>query len=91
MAFVRREGECWMWTGSERGGRPGGRYGGFWVDGRMEYAHRFSYQFFRGEIPENYEVDHVCKTRKCVNPEHLRLLPRRSNRRRTSQTRKVKW
>lgn len=91
-AKAKRETECWWWTGSERGGRKkSGRYGQFTVEGRPAYAHRYSYQVHNGEIPDNYEVDHVCQNRKCVNPHHLRLLPRRSNRRRTSQRKQVKW
>jgi hypothetical protein len=84
--------ECWHWLGSERGGRSKkGRYGQFAYGGKNNYAHRFSYEAHYEEIPENYEVDHVCRNRKCVNPAHLRLLPRRANRRRTSQRKEVKW
>jgi hypothetical protein len=85
--------ECWHWLGSERGGRSkkSGRYGQFWYNGKTGYAHRYSYEWYHGEIPDNYEVDHVCRNRKCVNPAHLRIIPRRSNRRRTSQRKQVKW
>lgn len=91
-AKSRRDEECWWWTGSERGGRKKGEgYGQFWFLSQNYYAHRFSYEYFKGEIPENHEVDHICKNRKCVNPAHLRLLPRRSNRRRVAHRKEVKW
>ncbi len=84
--------ECWHWLGSKRGGRgKGGQYGQFWYDDKPGYAHRYSYEVHHGPIPENYEVDHVCQNRLCCNPWHLRLLPRRSNRRRTTKRKEVKW
>lgn len=92
--FVSRQqsDECWEWTGAQRGGRAeSGRYGSFWLDGKMQYTHRLSYEMHHGEIPENYEVDHKCENRLCCNPDHLRLLPRRSNRRRTSHRKIARW
>ena len=34
-------------------------------------AHRISYQIYRGVIPENLLVLHICDVRCCVNPNHL--------------------
>ena len=31
-------------------------------------------ELVNGEIPEGYEVDHMCKNRACCNVEHLQLL-----------------
>jgi len=88
---AKRQTECWHWLGSTRGGRgKGGQYGQFWR-GKPDYAHRYSFEIHYGPIPDNYEVDHVCKNRLCCNPWHLRILPRRSNRRRVSHRKEVKW
>jgi hypothetical protein len=58
---------CWIWTGNIA---PSG-YGRLVVNGRYEYAHRFSYRHFKGEIPEGLHLDHLCRNRACVNPENI--------------------
>lgn len=34
-------------------------------------AHQVSYEVFVGEIPNGTELDHLCKNKLCVNPQHL--------------------
>lgn len=59
---------CWLWTG----GRSDAGYGSFRPrDGSASNAHRWSYQFFIGAIPDGLVLDHLCRTRACVNPWHL--------------------
>jgi hypothetical protein len=60
---------CWLWTGSLAGG---GRYANFMVDGRTVAVHRWAYERFRGPIPPDKQLDHMCGVTRCVNPWHVR-------------------
>lgn len=59
-----------------------------WDDGgtrRCTTAHRAAWVHWHGtQIPDGMTVDHVCKNRRCVNPEHLRALSNFENARRTA-------
>jgi len=76
MARVEKlPGSCWLWGGGKRGKG----YGSFSVGGRGVYAHRFAYEQFVGPIPVGLVIDHLCRVRHCVNPEHLRAVTNREN------------
>ena len=60
---------CWLWLGRVRWDG----YGQFYL-GKVTTAHRASWQLHRGPIPQDRVLDHVCRTRSCVNPDHLRLV-----------------
>jgi len=62
------EGGCWLWTGGQTLG-----YGRFWNGHQHDLAHRYSWEYHRGEIPEGVQVRHRCAQRLCVNPDHLFL------------------
>lgn len=64
---------CWLWT---RARRDTGYANSQFFDGvrREQLGHRLSYRAFKGEIPAGFQIDHVCRVRICVNPEHLRAL-----------------
>lgn len=58
---------CWLW-----GDRPSGKgYGQYWTGGRRPVAHRFLWESTVGPVPAGLELDHLCRVRCCVNPEHL--------------------
>jgi len=38
------------------------------------YAHRVSYELFKSKIPEGLTIDHLCKNKICINPEHLEAV-----------------
>ena len=54
---------CWLWAGADNGVG----YGKY----RGKYAHRVAYEAARGAIPEGMFLDHLCRVRCCVNPDHL--------------------
>lgn len=66
---------CWEWTA---GKRLNG-YGRFWVDGKNVSAHRWSYEYFIGPIPEGLQIDHLCRNRECCNPKHLEAVTCQEN------------
>lgn len=47
-------------------------------------GHRAAWVSAHGQVPLGMTIDHLCKTRRCVNPEHLRLLPNYENARRVA-------
>ena len=73
---------CWVWQGVCHRG-----YGQFWVGGRNVRAHRFAYGAFVGPIPDDLEIDHLCRNRSCVNPAHLEPVAQAENRRRADAAR----
>lgn len=76
---------CWEWIGARH--RNG--YGLFQAGRRSpanhavpEGAHRVAYRLFVGTIPENAVIDHLCRNRACVRPEHLEAVSSGENTRR---------
>ena len=77
LAFVSPEpmSGCWLWTGALN---PDG-YGKFKVRGKRIGAHRWAHERFRWPIPPGLEIDHLCRQRSCVNPDHLEVVTGREN------------
>ncbi len=74
---------CWEWTGGLTG-RTGndpnaGGYGRFRSGNRTVLSHRFAYEFYVGPIGEGLTIDHLCRNRKCCNPEHLEPVTHHEN------------
>src|SRR6185312_13718825 len=72
---------CWLWTGTLHRGGYGKMGRGRATDG-VDYAHRISWELFRGPIPEGLSIDHLCRVRCCVNPDHLEPVTTAENIRR---------
>lgn len=62
---------CWIWMGylNSQG------YSRFSDENRkIKFAHRVSYESHRGPIPHGMYLDHLCRVRCCVNPDHLEAV-----------------
>lgn len=66
---VETERGCWEWQRArhERG------YGLLSLGGRTVRAHRFAWELFVGDLPDNVQVLHRCDNPPCCNPDHLFL------------------
>lgn len=75
---------CWEWTATIK---PSGYGQGYdrYSDGKcvIKSAHRIVYKLYKGDIPEGFDLDHLCSNRKCVNPDHLEPLSKQDHRKRT--------
>jgi len=71
-----KESGCWEWTAALNGDG----YAAVNDGGSMRGGHRFAYEYFNNaKIPAGLEIDHLCRNRRCVNPDHLKVVTRREN------------
>jgi len=63
--------DCWEWTACT----DGDGYGRFNIGGRPWRAHRVSWALLVQDLPKGLYVDHLCRNRRCVNPDHLEPVP----------------
>jgi hypothetical protein len=74
---------CWFWLGTLTNG-----YGRVVRSGHgrrpniARSVHRLSYIAVKGSIPDGLHLDHLCRVRCCVNPDHLEPVTPRENVRR---------
>lgn len=72
--------ECWLWGGAKTNG-----YGsiGYQTEGggktKHISSHRAAYQLLIGPIPDNLDLDHLCRNPGCCNPKHLEPVTHREN------------
>lgn len=54
-------------------------YGRVYINGKRVYAHRAAYERAFGKIPDGYQIDHLCRNRACINPQHLEAVTQKIN------------
>lgn len=75
MSKTKKTDTCWIFTG----GLDSGGYGQIKVNGKDRRTHRVAYELLVGPIPEGLVIDHLCRVRNCVNPDHMEPIDQRSN------------
>lgn len=75
---------CWIWQGAtnEKG------YGYVSHNGQWSRVHRVSYEERHG--PTDSKLDHLCRERACMNPDHLETVTTAENNRRAVTTKLTK-
>lgn len=67
---------CWMWTGSVN--TKG--YAHMKISGKVwAVVHRVMYEYAKGPVPAGLQLDHLCRNKPCVNPDHLEAVTAREN------------
>lgn len=75
MRHVDVSGDCWVWSAQ----RLKTGYGITSIKMRPCLAHRVLYTWHVGPIPDGLEIDHLCRSRSCVNLAHLEAVSHRVN------------
>jgi hypothetical protein len=72
---IKGDDECWLWKKA----KYTDGYGHIRFKNKDYATHRLSYELFKGEIPLEKCVLHICDNRDCNNPNHLYLGDRLEN------------
>lgn len=74
-AKVDKSTDCWLWRGARTKRAEGMGYGQFRRQGGAQWtAHRVAWDLVGREIPDGLVLDHLCRVRLCVNPDHLEAV-----------------
>ena len=77
-SIEKTESSCWIW---QKSCFPSG-YAQFKAQKKNWRAHRYAYELIKGKIPEGLTLDHLCRVKNCVNPDHLEAVSFEENNKR---------
>jgi hypothetical protein len=66
---------CWVWLRS----LDGGGYARTRIDKKTKPVHRVTYELKYGPVPAGLDLDHLCRVRCCINPDHVEPVTRKVN------------
>lgn len=79
---------CWLWTLADSGTGRGGGYPRMKLNARTCAVHKVSFVNEHGYVPGNKQIDHKCRNRRCVNPDHLEMVSHIENQKRRARARR---
>jgi len=94
--YVEKTETCWLWKGAiAKNGYGTFHVPGSGMNGSTVYAHRYAFEELVNKIPYKMDLDHKCRIRRCVNPNHLEVVSRSENLKRgraleTASTRRMR-
>src|SRR3990167_1602271 len=72
---VKKTADCWLWQGHTNAYG----YGAIYSDGLNRYEHHIVLELMGKKVPAGLQVDHTCRVRNCVNPDHLDFVTSKEN------------
>jgi len=74
---IEKTDSCWLWKGSLWDG-----YGRYAINRKLYLVHRMAYAVLKQKLGDNTQIDHLCRVKTCVNPDHLEEVSKKENIRR---------
>ena len=75
LKYVNKTDTCWFWIGTKNSSG----YGIFSIRKKYSVAHKWLYEHTVSQVPDKLDLDHICRNRNCVNPDHLEPVTRSEN------------
>ena len=73
--FYEDENRCWVWVGAV----DGRGYGNVKIGQKWFRTHRLSYLIFVEDLIKGLVIDHICRNKLCMNPNHLEQVTQQTN------------